>query len=190
MHTASRTVTILILLAGLMWPASRAEAQLGLFNRSKNPAYRSYADPSGRFSIDYPASDWRIVSGGGSVLIGFNEKNGDASLVVDYTKLQLALEASEIDRMFADLEVQVLKERNPTVKDPKAIVQTVAGAPRVMITFTKQGVHGLEQVTQYSIPRGADMYRVVCTTRTDRAEKNAPLLDHMAESFAVSTGGR
>jgi len=165
--------------------ADPARAQLGLFKRGST-SYQPFKDPAGRFTLEYP-KDWRVLPGGGSVLVGFTHKDGEASILVDYMKMRLALAPNEIGETFAELELQTLRERQPTIKDARANVVAAASGPRIVIQFSKAGPTGTEQVTQYSIPRGEDLYRLVCTVRSDKVEKNGTILTHMVESFAVST---
>ena len=165
---------------------SSAGAQFGMFKRDKTTKYQVFKDAAGRFTLEYPANDWRVIPGGGSVLIGFTQKDGEVSVLVDYTKLKLTLAPSEIDSSFAELEVQTLKERQPNAKDIKSNLVAGPRGPRVVIQFSRSGEKGAEQVFQYSIPNGDDLFRLVCTVRSDRTEKNQPILSHMVESFATS----
>jgi hypothetical protein len=189
MNTTRRRILPIVCGALVLAAASGspARAQFGVFKRgSKNGSYQPFKDASGRFSLEYPAKDWRTIPGGGSVLVGFTHKDGDATVLVDYTKLKLALAPTEIDAAFAELEVQLLKEREPSVTDIKSSVVPGSPGPRIVIQFSRPGLHGVEQVLQYSIPVGDNLYRLVCTVRADKAEKNKAILSHMVESFAVA----
>lgn len=168
-------------------PAAAQWWRLGL-GGDKSIAYQSFKDPAGRFTIDYPAKDWLVVPSAGSVLAGFSHRNGSASLSVDYTKLQLALAADEIDTLFVDLEIGTLKERQPKLEDVSGRLETRPSGPMIFIEFKKPGARGVERVTQFSYPRGSDLYRVVCTlARSDLAATFDPILAHMAESFTLLT---
>jgi hypothetical protein len=189
MYRVNHRVTV-IALATLAWIALAerpARGQFGIFRRGdKAVAYQTYKDPSGRFTIEYPAKDWKIVPASGSALALFTQKDGDASVLIDYTRLPVALEPAEIGELFKDLEVQFLRERQPDAKDVNAVLDNANGGARVVLKFSRTGVHGVEEVLQYSIPRGSDLYRVVGTTRADRAEKNREILFYVANSFAVA----
>ena len=93
----------LILIAGIESPG---RAQRGIFKHAeKVTIYHKFKDGAGRFTLEYPATNWRIIPGSGSVLVGFTQQDGEASVLVDYTKLRLVLAPSEIDNTFAELEV-------------------------------------------------------------------------------------
>lgn len=164
---------------------SPVSAQFGLFKRGKSPNYQIFRDPAGRFLIEYPAKDWRVIPVGGSVVASVAQKDGEAAVLVDYTKLKLALAPEEIDEGFANLELSALKEKEPTAKDVKATVVTAPSGPRVVIDYVRTGASGPERVTQYSIPAGADLYRVICTVRAALHEKYQPTMTYVVDSFSL-----
>ena len=162
-----------------------ASAQFGVFRRGKSPNYQAFRDPGGRFVIEYPVKDWRVVPSGGSVLASFGQKNADAAVIIDYTKLKIALTAQEIDEVVVRLEVAVVKERNPAVTDVKSTIVATPAGPRIVLEYVRTGAGGAENVVQYSIPAGDDLYRVICTARAAQRQKYQATLSYIAESFSV-----
>src|SRR5215471_24276 len=151
--------------AGIAMPSAAGQWPFGRGNKSPN--YLTFKDPAGRFSIEYPNKDWQVIPGTGSVIVAFAQKNSDASVLVDYTKLKIALAPNEIDTGFGDLEVQLLKERQPTAANLKPRLLPSPSAPRVVIEFDRTSSQKQERVIQHSIPTGADLYRIVCAARVD-----------------------
>src|ERR1700674_5402328 len=62
----------------------RAAGQLGkIFGRKQEVTYQTYRDSSGRFSLEYPNKDWRVVPGGGSAaLVILARADGEATVSV------------------------------------------------------------------------------------------------------------
>ena len=133
--------------------------------------------------MEYPAANWRILSVGGSLLVGFTQKDNEATVTVDYMRFKVSLAATEIDHTFTELELEILKERQPAIKDVKANLMTGHSGPRLVITYSRVGPQGPEQVVQHSIPSGDNLYRVVCAVRSDRVKNHQSTLTHIADSF-------
>jgi hypothetical protein len=162
-----------------------ASAQLGIFKRNKGTTYQAFRDPGGRFVIEYPTKNWRINPAKGAIVASFSQKNGEAAVVVDYTRLKLALGKDEIDDMVLKLEVDALKERDPSVRDVNANVGQGPSGPRMVIRYTRNGTGGREHVEQYSVPVGDELYRVSCSTRISEQARYQPILTYIAGSFSL-----
>jgi hypothetical protein len=172
-------IAVLIAIVG-----SPLGAQLNVFKKGEKPApYQTFKDAAGRFTVDYPATNWRILPGAGSLLVGFTQRDGEATVLVDYMRLRVSLAPHEIDNTMAELELETLKERQPAIKDVKATLVPDKSGPRVAITFSRTGPQGREQVVQYSVPSGDNLYRIVCSVRSDRAKNHQSTLAHIADSF-------
>jgi hypothetical protein len=161
-----------------------AAAQFGkIFGRKQEVTYQTYRDSSGRFSLEYPNKDWRVVPGGGSgALVILARADGEATVVVEASTLVEALAPSEIQAM-AEIEVDNLKARVPIAKDAKyELVDTKLG-PGAMIPYANVGAQGPERVVQYSIPVDKNLFRLIRTARVAAAAKHDAVLTHMIESF-------
>jgi hypothetical protein len=161
-----------------------AAGQLGrIFGRKQDVTYQTFRDSSGRFSLEYPSKDWRVVPGGGSgALVVLAREDGEAMVVVEASKLTEAFAPSEIQAM-AEIEVDNLKARVPTAKDAKyELVETKLG-PGAMIPYANVGAQGPERVVQYSIPVDKNLFRLIRTARVAAAAKHDTILTHMIESF-------
>jgi hypothetical protein len=161
-----------------------AGGQIGkIFGRKQEVTYQTYRDSSGRFSLEYPNKDWRIVPVGGSAaLVILARADGEATVSVEAAALVEALAPSEIQAM-AENEVDKLKERVPSAKDAKYELVDTRSGPGAMIPYAKTGAQGPERAMQYSIPIDKSLFRLVRTARVAAAGKHDAVLTHMIESF-------
>ena len=162
-----------------------ASAQLGIFKRNKGTTYQTFRDPAGRFVIEYPTKDWRVNQAKGSIVASFTQKNGEAAVAVEYSKLKLALTRDEIDDVVLKLEVDALKEKDPSVRDVNANIGQGPSGPRIVIRYTRNGTGGREHVEQYSVPVGDELYRVSCSARITAQARYQPILTYIAGSFSL-----
>jgi hypothetical protein len=165
--------------------AASVSAQFGIFKRNKGTTYQAYRDPGGKFVIEYPVKDWKVNPAKGSIAVSFTEKDNEAAVVVDHTKLKLALAKEEIDDVVMKLEVDALKEKDPTVRDINASVAKGPAGPRILIRYTRNGNAGREQVEQQSIATGDDLYRVSCSSLVKDQARYQPILTYIASSFSL-----
>jgi hypothetical protein len=161
-----------------------AAGQIGkIFGKKQEVIYQTYRDPSGRFSLEYPNKDWRVVPGGGSAaLVILAREDGEATVGVESMNLVEALTPSEIQAM-AENEVDNLKARVPTAKDAKYELVDTRSGRGAMIPYANVGAQGAERVVQYSIPVDKNLFRVIRTARVAAAAKHDAVLAHMIESF-------
>jgi hypothetical protein len=160
-------------------------AQFGIFKRNKGTTYQAYRDPGSKFVIEYPVKDWKVNPAKGSNVVSFTQKDNEAAVVVDHTKLKLALAKEEIDDVVMKLEVDALKEKDPTARDVNASVAKGPAGPRIVIRYTRNGIAGREQVEQQSIAAGDDLYRVSCSSLVKEQERYQPILSYIASSFSL-----
>ena len=171
-----------------------AAGQFGIFKRgSKAADTQTFRAPDGKFALEYPGKDWQIVPGGGSVVATLAQKNSEASVVIDYTKMNQALTPSEINDLFAELEGEDLTARQPEAKGAKPSIVNVGGRRVVVIQYSRAGLKGQEKVVQYTVPAGQDVYRLICSAQSAQFAKYEPVFVHMIESFqspAPAAGAR
>ena len=158
--------------------------KFGLGDRSVN--YRTYKDPAGRFELEYPAKDWRLLPSAGASLALFSRNDGAAAVSIDYLRLTATLAPSQIGTM-AEVEIQDLKERHPQAKDFTSEITDAKAGRGAVIRYVSVGSRGPERVIQYSLPVGQDLYRVIGIVAESALAKYEPVLIHILGSFNPSS---
>ena len=74
---------------------------------------RPYADPSKRFTIDYPAKDWTPYPGGVQSLVTFYQKKGLASVVIERQTLPSFAEQRFVNDTFIGLRAEDVRNADP-----------------------------------------------------------------------------
>ncbi len=155
----------------------------------KADEYESFKPPGGKFTIDVPKREWQTVPGVGSVIVVFTQAKSEASVALEHTTLKQALAPEEITQLFVDLEVQHIKERDAEAAGFKMALRTDDAGNRVIaIDFTRQGLRGPERVRQFSLPSGANLFRLICSSSAAFFDRYAPVFEHMAETFKSGAG--
>jgi hypothetical protein len=149
------------------------------------PRTKSYQDPIGRFTLQYPQRDWIVFPGAGSVLVTIAEKNAKATVHVDYQFLNQPLSVDESRDLIVQIESDLIRQRQPK-SDRIQPVATTAIPAAVVIDYVRPGVQGLERVRQFSLVRGQDLYRVLCVTPAAETAKFDAVFDQIARSFNSS----
>ena len=147
----------------------------------KDTRYQIFKDPAGRFEIEYPSKDWRLLPGAESSLAVFAHNDGP-TLFVDHVRLVDSLTPAEIE-LLPDHEVDRLKQREPQAKLTSVMLESKAGHG-VLITYSRVGT-GPESVAQYSIAIGQDLYRLNGIVPEKLLAKYEPIIKHMIQSFKV-----
>jgi hypothetical protein len=143
-------------------------------------SYQTFKDPAGRFEIEYPTKDWRLLPSGGSSLAVFARNDGPA-LFIDHIKLVDRLTPGEIDAM-PEMELGRLKDQQPKGKDFKSDMFDTKAGHGVLIRYSRIGT-GPESVMQYSIPVGQDLFRLNGVVPEKLLSKYEAIIIHMIESF-------
>ena len=149
----------------------------------KTIQYQQFVGPSERFTLEYPKKDWRIIPGGGAVLVTIAEKNSDAVVIVERARLNLELAREEITDVFAQNEADVARERRPGATGVNARVIDNGTLRFILLQYTQPGTKGAERVREYSFPIGTDLYRLICTAPADQFDKFEPIFGHIATTF-------
>jgi hypothetical protein len=147
--------------------------------------YQTFRDPSGRFELEYPTKDWRLLPSGGSSLAVFARNDGPA-LFVDHLRLVERLTQAELDAM-PDMELVRLKERQPKAKDFKNESFESRSGRGVMIRYARVGTQA-ESVMQYTVAVGQDLYRLNAVVPEKLFSKYEPVVIHMIQSFQAPPG--
>jgi hypothetical protein len=90
--------------------------------------------------------------------------------------VRVPLAISEITDQTANLEIEDWQVRRPLATGFSHQFVDFLGARSILIDFTQAGALGPEHVRLYTLPRGTDWYRVICTT-------TQPTFDKYKETF-------
>lgn len=132
-----------------------------------------FTDPGRRFSIEFP-KDWRwmIVSGSGEPIATFVHPGSEAAVVVERFRLKQRLAPDDVTDLFAELEVDYVKENQRGVTNVTGRVATRDGLRSAVIEYKRPGLAEPEQVRQYSFPMGEDLYRITCMALASRFQRH------------------
>jgi hypothetical protein len=178
------TVALLALATGA-FPAAGADPWL---TRMPKLATLSLKAPGGLFTIDYP-KDWMVVAGGGTVVATLASKNRDAAVVIDRSRLNQALASEDITDVFAQIESDLIHEREPDSTGLQSKVIDAGPQRLVVIQYVHAGLGGRDEVRQYSIPRGRDLFRLICSAPQARFAAYDQIFAHMAATFTPGATG-
>jgi hypothetical protein len=168
----------------------------GEFGRAPKLEVQQFDNRQIRF--EYPKKDWEIVPrastpvipGATTPIVSVVQRKREAAVVVEQTKLHQPLALDDITDLFSQLEADSIRERQPQATDVRARLVDVGGGRRlVILTYGRPGVGGAERVRQYSIPAGADLFRLTCVATAAQFARYEAVFAHVAASFAVASGG-
>jgi hypothetical protein len=123
------------------------------------------------FSVDHPKKDWQALYGSGSALLVLFHKNREVTVAIERTTVVNALSAKEITDRTAKLEVDDWAMRRPLASGFAPQLINHEGERLIVIDFNQPGPRGPERVRMYTLPRGHDWFRVICTTTPATYEK-------------------
>lgn len=144
-----------------------------------------FVAPDHRMRFEVPRREWQLVSGGTVAVVTLAAKSGQAAVVVEQTRLNQAMAQEDITNLFALLEADAVKERQPAAADVQAKLVAVDGRRLVIVTYSRRGVAGPERVRQYSIPTGSDLFRLTCSAAAPEFPRYEPVFAHVAATFAT-----
>jgi hypothetical protein len=151
-----------------------------VFVGDKNTSYQTFKDPAGRFELEYPTKDWRLLPSGGSSLAVFARNDGPA-LFVDHTRIVERLTPGEFERL-PEVEVERLKREHPNAKEFKSDRLDTKAGRGVLIRYSR--IDGQPQaVVQYLIALDQDLYRLNGVAPERLFSKYEPIIMHMIQSF-------
>jgi hypothetical protein len=183
----------IVLLAGSLasgWPAApaaqaAAKAADPWLARSDKLQVQPQPAADAPIQLDLPKKDWMVLPSSGSLVLALASRKGDAVVLVERSALRQALEAEDITDLFAQIEVDAIKERYPKAADIQSKVLDLGARRLVAVQYLRQGVLGSERVRQYSVPVGTQLYRVTCISSAAQFAVYDPVLSHIAASFTV-----
>jgi hypothetical protein len=184
----------LVLLAGSLaagWPAALAaqsapKAADPWLARSAKLQVQPQRAADAPIQLDLPKRDWMVLPSSGSLVLALASRKGDAVVLVERSALRQALEAEDITDLFAQIEVEAIKERHPKATDVQSKVLDLGDRRLVAVQYTRPGVLGSERVRQYSVPVGRQLYRVTCISSAAQFAVYDPVFSHIGASFTVT----
>lgn len=168
----------------------------GEYGRAPKLEVVAFESPNRQIRLEYPKKDWQVVPGYNTAIIPgastpiltLVQRRRDAAVVIEQTKLHQPLALDDITDLFGQLEADSIRERQPLASDVQSKLVDAGGRRIVILTYGRQGLAGPERVRQYSIPAGADLYRLTCVAAASQFARYEPIFAHVAASFTV-TGG-
>jgi hypothetical protein len=136
--------------------------------------------------LDLPKKDWMALPSSGSVLIVLATKKGDAVVLVERSTLRQALAAADITDLFAQIETDAIKERQPRATEFQSKVLDAGDRRLVAVQYARTGLLGSERVRQYSIAVGKQLYRVTCISGAAQFANYDSVFSHIAASFTAT----
>jgi hypothetical protein len=181
-----KTVVTFLVSICLVSPLMAEQLGLGRLNpfRDKKVTYQEFRVAD--VTVQYPEKDWNQLPGAGTVLVTFAQKNGEAAVVIDRTKLPTPLAPEDITDLFMELETELVKERDPSLQGMRSTFLRLGEFPRIVqMDFTRGAPPREEQVRQISIPMGWYLYRVVASARIAEFEKYEEMFLHMMTTLSI-----
>jgi hypothetical protein len=183
---AALVVAAMLVGAGPSWSAQAAAAKgdpwLAKSPKMQVRPQRAVDAPA---RLDVPAKDWSVLPSSGSTVLILASKKGDAVVLVERSSLAMALEPADITDLFAQIETDAIKERQPKATDFQSKVLDLASRRLVAVQYGRPGILGSEKVRQYSVPVGKELYRVTCISSAAQFAAYDPVFAHIAASFTV-----
>jgi hypothetical protein len=136
--------------------------------------------------LDLPTKDWMVLPSSGSLVLALASRKGDAVVLVERSALRQALEAEDITDLFAQIEVDAIRDQYPKAADIQWKLLGLGARRLVAVQYGRSGVLGPERVRQYSVPVGRQLYRVTCISRAAVFAVYDPVFSHIAASFTVT----
>lgn len=137
-------------------------------------------------TVEFPEKNWNQLPGAGTVLVTFAQKNGEAAVVIDRTKLLTPLAPEDITDLFQELETELVKERDPSSAGLRSTFLRLGEFLRIVqMDFTRGAPPREEQVRQISIPMGWYLYRVIASARIAEFKKYEEIFLHMMTSLSI-----
>jgi hypothetical protein len=183
MHHTTGLIAVLAILCGQ--PAISGAQAVQATAAPKSPQDNRLTTLNG-FTVDYPKKDWQLLVGAGSSLVVFAHKTREATVAVERTKVEHPLAPNEITTQTATLESEDWLTRRPEASGFANQIMDWAGTKIIVIDFNQPGPQGPEHVRMYTMPRGSDWYRVICTTTQGSFDKHKDTCHRIALSLTPS----
>lgn len=147
--------------------------------------WQAYQDPYERFAVRHPSS-WRAFFGIGATLAVIAEKDGKATVFIEYLRLQQPLDSARDYDLIVQIERDLIAERVPKAEQiaPLAARPELPGV--VALEFTRPGLKGADRVRQFSVVNGTDLFRILCVAPAPEFGRFTPIFDQLVRSFTAA----
>ena len=102
--------------------------------------------------VEFPAKDWMVLPSSGALVFAAATRRGDAVVLIERSTLRQALDPADITDLFAQIEMEAIKERQPKAADFQSKVLDTGARRLVAVQYGRPGVLGNERVRQYLVP--------------------------------------
>jgi len=188
MHQAIRSTVVLAAICGHCLVARGIAGQTPATPARPAPAPTDNRLTSiGGFTVDYPKKDWQMLGGVGSAVVVFFDKTRHAAVAIERIKLVVPMAMNEIIDETAKNEINDWKDRRPLAYGFSHQFMDEGGARTILIDFNQPGPQGIEHVRLYTMLRGLDRYRLICTTPETEFKKYMDTCHRMARSLYPTT---
>lgn len=149
--------------------------------------------PWSTISIELPKG-WQIAPGHSGILMTVAEKTRASqpggAIILEQMRLQDTLLPKDLSDSTLTFEAASTRERDPAGQNfQQQIKEGSDGRRFIFIQYTRPGLYGPDRVTQYSVPAGLTLYRVICIVPEAQLAKYQPTCAHVADSFKATPAG-
>ena len=146
--------------------------------------------PWNTISIELPKG-WQIAPGHSGILMTVAEKTRTnqpgGAIILEQMRLQDTLLPKDLSDSTLTFEAASTRERDPAGQNfQQQIKEGSDGRRFIFIQYTRPGLYGPDRVTQYSVPAGLTLYRVICIVPDAQLAKYQPTCAHVADSFKAT----
>ena len=136
--------------------------------------------------LDVPKKDWMVLPSSGCMVLSLANRRGDAVVLVERSTLAVALDASAITNVFAEIEISTIKESHPKATDFQSKILDLGPRTAGGGAGPRPGVLGTERVRQYALPIGKQLYHLIVISGAAQFAAYDPVFSHIAASFTVA----
>jgi hypothetical protein len=146
--------------------------------------------PWSTITIELPKG-WQIVPGHSGILMTVAEKTRTnqpgGAIVLEQMRLQDTVMPKDLSDSTLTFEAASTRERDPAGQNFQQQIKDASDGRRfIFMQYTRPGLYGPDRVTQYSVPAGLTLYRVICIVPDALVAKYQATCAHVAESFRTT----
>ncbi len=121
-------------------------------SRSAKLQVRPQRSADAPLQVEFPTKDWMVLPSSGALVLAAASRKGDAVVLIERSTLRQALDPADITDLFAQIEIEAIKERQPKAADFVSKVLDSGARRLVAVQYSRPGVLGSERVRQYLGP--------------------------------------
>ena len=171
-----------------------AQAADPWFARSAKPKdFEAPRLPWAGINIELPKG-WQLLTGHSGILLTAAEKarsnQAGGVIILEQMRLGDTLLPKDLTDATLNFEAVSTREREPSAeKFEQQIKQASDGRRFIFIQYTRPGLYGPDRVTQYSVPAGLTLFRVIGIAPEAQVAKYQSTCAHVADSFKATPIG-